>query len=124
MISIGSFLASFVEQNKNKGDILQVFKEKYPTVNDIFKALELENLDIIVQYDFVNNEEIPRVLAIQKPAVLAINAYPQSVCLWVEDDIEFPDLQSKKQFVNGFLRAGYLVTEILKSLHYMQGGKL
>lgn len=44
----------------------------------------------------------------QKPAVLAINSYPKGICMWVDDEIQFPDMQSKKQFVNGFLRTGYL----------------
>lgn len=122
MTTVSAFLESFIEENQNQKDILEAFKNKYPTVNDIFDALDLDSIDFKIEYDFSVNEDIIRVLAMQKPAVLAINSYPKGICMWVDDEIQFPDMQSKKQFVNGFLRTGYLVAELIRNIWLIKGG--
>jgi len=69
---------------------------------------------------FFDNDEVPHLLAMQKPVVLAMRGYPKGVYIWIDEDVQFPDLQAKKQFINGFLHVGYLVREIIRNIKLLE----
>jgi len=122
MASALFFINSFVKQNPILDDeeLLRTFRRQYPTVNAIFDALGYEKLDMVIHYDFFDNDEVPHLLAMQKPVVLAMRGYPKGVYIWIDEDVQFPDLQVKKQFVNGFLHVGYLVREIIRNIKLLE----
>jgi len=122
MASALFFINSFVKQNPILDDeeLLRTFRRQYPTVNAIFDALGYEKLDMVIHYDFFDNDEVPHLLAMQKPVVLAMRGYPKGVYIWIDEDVQFPDLQTKKQFVNGFLHVGYLVREIIRNIKLLE----